>query len=190
MSFKKISDSKTIDSVGHTHWVHSFILREAKRDKTIDGDSQDGGDQMDKRDPVREEGPETSAQSEHWNTDGTTLEVSSKGWASNLWSSMSSICFWTKLSMRLRYVRLVRRPIMPSPYGLFWRANSFFTGTAIFWPRCWWFWASAASSFSRTLGWIRQPSFPFRHPLSKGLDGGNSSRNHQKPLSWRDEYLF
>lgn len=70
--------------------------------------------------------------------------------------------------MRLRYVRFVRRPTMPSPYGRFSLANSFFTGTTIFCPRCWL--TLTTSCFRRTLGWTREPSFAFRHPRSKGLD--------------------
>lgn len=58
-------------SIEYTHRVHSFILREAHRDNTINSDSQDGSDQMDKRNPVGEKRPEeqtgTKSESIHWN---------------------------------------------------------------------------------------------------------------------------
>lgn len=41
----------------YTYRVDSFMLREAHRGNTIDSDSQDGNEQMDKCDPVGKEGP-------------------------------------------------------------------------------------------------------------------------------------
>lgn len=78
--------------------------------------------------------------------------------------------------MRLRYDRLVRRPTMPSPYGLFSLAKSFLTGTTILCPRCSWLLTLTTSCFRRTLGWTTEPSFAFRHPRSKGLNGWGGGR--------------
>lgn len=106
--------------------------------------------------------------------------------------------------MRLRYDRLVRRPTMPSPYGLFSLAKSFLTGTTILCPRCWWLLTLTTSCFRRTLGWTAEPDFAFRHPRSKGLNRGGGSilrdcssfhffvcmwRIRWRPTSWDDSSL-